>query len=235
MLGALLLAFFAAVPFRLTAAAPWLVELRSFDAFQARQEAIGKTVGNAMLPMMIVSFAQQRIVKMFGKMRAADQVRWAGYPDGNGSVDVVLVYPTVDKIAKMVLNHPGAEKVSADTVLLPADEGRLMPTYAMFSSDFSYCAFARTPELARRALAEKYPVAGGDLFAIASDGASGAFDFDSKGFKFTARTVTPETAAKLKGIPFLGELAQGGETRYITFEDVKKLVTSLVKEMSVSK
>ena len=235
MLGALLLAFFAAVPFRLTAAAPWLVELRSFDAFQARQEAIGKTVGNAMLPMMIVSFAQQRIVKMFGKMRAADPVRWAGYPDANGSADVVLVYATVDKVAKMVLNHPGAEKVSADTVLLPADEGRLMPTYAMFSSDSSYCAFARTPELARRALAEKYPVAGGDLFAIASDGASGAFDFDSKGFKFTARTVTPETAAKLKGIPFLGELAQGGETRYITFEDVKKLVTSLVKEMSVSK
>ena len=214
---------------------PWFVELRSFDAFQSRQVAIGKTVGNAMLPMMIVSFAQQRIVKMFGKMRAADQVRWAGYPDDNGSADVVLVYPTVDKVAKMVLNHPGAEKVSADTVLLPADEGRLMPTYAMFSSDSSYCAFARTPELARRALAEKYPVAGGDLFAIASDGASGAFDFDSKGFKFTARTVSPETAAKLKGIPFLGELAQGGETRYITFEDVKKLVTSLVKEMSVSK
>ena len=235
MWGALLLAFSAIVPFRLTAEAPWLVELRSFDAFQARQEAIGKTVGNAMLPMMIVSFAQQRIVKMFGKMRAADQVRWAGYPDGNGSVDVVLVYPTVDKIAKMVLNHPGAEKVSADTVLLPADEGRLMPTYAVFSVDHAWCAFARTPELARRALAEKYPVAGGDLFAIASDGSSGAFDFDNKGFKFTARTVTPETAAKLKGIPFLGELAQGGETRYITFEDVKKLVMSLVKEMSVSK
>ena len=231
----LMLALLAIVPFRLTAAAPWLVELRSFDAFQARQEAIGKTVGNAMLPMMIVSFAQQRIVTMFGKMRAADPVRWAGYPDGKGSVDVVLVYPTVDKVAKMVLNHPGAEKVSSDTVLLPADEGRTMPTYAVFHSSFLWCAFARTPELARQALGEKYPVAGGDLFAIAADGASGAFDFDGKGFRFTARTVTPETAAKLRGVPFLGELAQGGVTRYITFEDVKKLVTSLVKEMSASK
>ena len=231
----LILVFVLLAPIRMAAGTPWLVELRSFDAFQARQGAIGKTVGNAMLPMMIVSFAQQRIVRMFGKMRAADPVRWAGYPDGKGSADVVLMYPTVDKVAKMVLNHVGAEKVSADTVLLPADEGRLMPTYAVFSSDYAWCAFARTPELARRALGEKYPVAGGDLFAISADGASGAFDFDDKGFKFTSRTVTPETAAKLKGIPFLGELAQGGATRYITFEDVKKLVTSLVSEMMVQK
>lgn len=217
-----------------SAAKPWFVELRSFDAFQSRQTAIGKTIGNAMLPMMLVSFTQQRLVRMFGKMRAADAVRWAGYPDGQGGADVVMVYPTVDKVAKMVLNHPGAEKVSADTVLLPADEGRQMQTYAVFSSDFEWCAFARTPALAKRALGETYPVAGGDLFAIASDGASGAFDFDDKGFRFTARTVTPETAAKLKGIPFLGDLAQGGATRYVTFEDVKKLVTSLVGEFAAA-
>jgi len=235
LVTALTLAFFALSPSPLMAGTPWLVELRSFDAFQARQKAIGKTVGNAMLPMMLVSFAQQRIVRMFGKMRAADPVRWVGYPDGKGSADVVLVYPTVDKVAKMVLNHPGAEKVSSDTVLLPADEGRLMPTYAVFSGDFAWCAFARTPELAKRALGEKYPVAGGDLFAVAADGASGAFDFDDAGFKFTSRTVTPKTAAKLKGIPFLGDLAQGGTTRYITFEDVKKLVTSLITEISASK
>ena len=217
-----------------SAAKPWLVELRSFDAFQSRQTAIGKTVGNAMLPMMLVSFTQQRLVRMFGKMRAADPVRWAGYPDGKGSADVVMVYPSVDKVAKMVLNHPGAEKIAADTVCLPADEGRPMKTYAVFDADFAWCAFARTPELAKRALGEAYPVAGGDLFAVASDGAAGAFDFDDKGFRFTARTVTPETAAKLKGIPFLGELSQGGATRYVTFEDVKRLVTSLVKEFAAA-
>ena len=231
---AVLLALVSAAALCASAAKPWLVEMRSFDAFQSRQAAIGKTVGNAMLPMMLVSFTQQRIVKMFGKMRAADPVRWAGYPDGKGSADVVMVYPSVDKVAKMVLNHPGAEKVAADTVLLPVDEGRQLPTYAVFDADFNWCAFARTPELAKRALGEKFPVAGGDLFAIASDGAAGAFDFDEKGFKFTARTVTPETAAKLKGIPFLGELAQGGVTRHVTFEDVKKLVTSLVKEFAAA-
>ena len=229
-----MLALASAAALCASAAKPWLVELRSFDAFQSRQAAIGKTVGNAMLPMMLVSFTQQRIVKMFGKMRAADPVRWAGYPDGKGSADVVMVYPSVDKVAKMVLNHPGAEKVAADTVLLPADEGRQLPTYAVFDADFTMCAFAQTPELAKRALGEKYPTAGGDLFAVSSDGASGAFDFDEKGFKFTARTVTPETAAKLKGVPFLGELAQGGVTRYVTFEDVKKLVTSLVKEFAAA-
>ena len=213
---------------------PWFVELRSFDAFQSRQVAIGKTVGNAMLPMMLVSFTQQRLVRMFGKMRAADPVRWVGYPDEKGGVDVVLLYPSMDKVAKMVLNHPGAEKVAADTVCLPADEGRQMKTYAVFDAAFTCCAFARTPELAKRALGEKFPVAGSDLFAIGSDGATGAFDFDDKGFKFTARTVTPETAAKLKGVPFLGELAQGGATRYVTFEDVKKLVTSLIKEFAAA-
>ena len=218
----------------LSAAEPWVVELRSFDAFQSRQQQIGKTVGNAMLPMMLVSFAQQRIVKMFGKMRAADPVRWVGFPSGKSSANVVMVYPTVDKVAKMVLNHPAAEKISADTVLLPADEGRMIPTYAVFTPDFAWCAFAPSEALARRALKMKYPVAGGDLFAISCGDVVGAFDFDDKGFRFTARTVKPETAARLKGIPFLGEFAQGGVTRYITFEDVKKLVTSLVGEMAAA-
>ena len=137
----------------------------------------------------------------------------------------------MDKVAKMTLNHPGAEKVSADTVLLPADEGRKMPTYAVFSKDFSWCAFAATEALARRALAEKGEDAGDDLVAIFSGGAAGAFDFDEKGFRFTARSLTPETAKRLRGIPFLGELAQGGVTRYITFDDIKRLVASLMREM----
>ena len=231
----LALLFFLTVPCKLRAAEPWLVELRSFDAVQARQAQIGKTLGNAMLPMILVSFFQQRIVGMFGKMRAADPIRWVGYPDGKGSADVVMVYPTIDKAAKMALNHPGAEKISFDTVLLPADEGRPMATYAVFSKDFELCAFAATQELARRALAEKYPESGSALFAISSGGASGTFDFDDKGFKFTARTVTPETAAKLKGVPLLGAFAASGTTHYVKFDDVKKLVTALFKEMAVAK
>ena len=229
------LLFCLIVPCGLRAAEPWLVELRSFDAIQSRQTQIGKTLGNAMLPMILVSFFQQRMVGMFGKMRAADPIRWAGYPDGKGSADVVMVYPTIDKVAKMALNHPGAEKISADTVVLPADEGRPMVTYAVFSKDFEWCAFAATQELARRALSEKYPESGSALFAISSGGASGAFDFDDKGFKFTARAVTPETAAKLKGIPLLGVFAESGTTHYVKFDDVKKLVTTLFKEMAVAK
>ena len=229
------LLFCLIVPCGLRAAEPWLVELRSFDAIQSRQTQIGKTLGNAMLPMILVSFFQQRMVGMFGKMRAADPIRWAGYPDGKGSADVVMVYPTIDKVAKMALNHPGSEKISADTVVLPADEGRPMVTYAVFSKDFEWCAFAATQELARRALSEKYPESGSALFAISSGGASGAFDFDDKGFKFTARAVTPETAAKLKGIPLLGVFAESGTTHYGKFDDVKKLVTTLFKEMAVAK
>lgn len=224
-----------AVSSMLFAASPWMVELKSFDSFQSRQQHIGNAVGNAMLPMMLVSFAQNRIVSMYGKMRAADPVRWVGYPDGRGSVDVVMVYPTVDKVAKMALNHAGAEKVSADTVLLPADEGRTLPTYAVFSSDFEWCAFASSEPLARRALKERFPAAGEDLFAVSSGDVSGAFDFDDKGFRFTARTVTPETARKLKAIPFLGEFAQKGVTCYVTFEDVKRIVASLVKDMLAAK
>ena len=235
LISALLLLFCLILPCGLQAEEPWLVELRSFDAVQSRQARIGKTLGNAMLPMILVSFFQQRIVGMFGKMRAADPVRWAGYPDGKGSADVAMVYPTIDKVAKMALNHPGAEKISADTVVLPADEGRPMVTYAVFSKDFEWCAFAATQELARRALTEKYPESGSALFAISSGGASGTFDFDEKGFRFTARTVTPETAAKLKGVPLLGAFAANGTTHYVKFDDVKKLVTSLFKEMAVAK
>lgn len=235
LISALLLLFCLILPCGLQAEEPWLVELRSFDAVQSRQAQIGTTLGNAMLPMILVSFFQQRMVGMFGKMRAADPVRWAGYPDGKGSADVAMVYPTIDKVAKMALNHPGAEKISADTVVLPADEGRPMVTYAVFSKDFEWCAFAATQELARRALTEKYPESGSALFAISSGGASGTFDFDEKGFRFTARTVTPETAAKLKGVPLLGAFAANGTTHYVKFDDVKKLVTSLFKEMAVAK
>lgn len=224
-----------AVALALHAASPWMVELRSFDAFQSRQTQIGNAVGNAMLPMMLVSFAQNRIVKMFGKMRAADPVRWVGYPDGKGRYEVVMVYPTVDKVAKMTLNHVGAEKVSSDTVFLPADEGRSIPTYAVFSQDFEWCAFAPSEALARKALKESFPAAGEDLFAVSSGGVVGAFDFDGKGFRFTARTVTPENARKLKPIPFLGEFAEKGVTRYVTFDDVKRLVASLVKEIMAAK
>lgn len=227
--------FCLSVPHRICAAEPWLVEMRSFDAVHSRQAMIGKTIGNAVLPMLFVSLAQQRMVGMYGKLRAADPVRWAGYPDGKGSADVVMVYPTIDKVAKMVLNHPGAEKVSADTVRLPADEGRPMVTYAVFSKDYEWCAFAATQELARRALSEKYPQTGTELFAVSSGGASGAFDFDDKGFKFTARTVTPETAARLRGVPLLGAFAESGVTHYVKFEDVKKLVAALFKEMAVAK
>ena len=229
---ATVLAFCLALPFALRAAEPWLVELRSFDAVHSRQATIGKALGNAMLPMLFVSLAQQRMVGMYGKMRSADPVRWAGYPDGKGSADVVMVYPTIDKVAKMALNHPGAEKISADTVRLPADEGRPAVTYAVFSGDFDRCAFAATPELARRALSEKYPEAGGDLFAVSSGGVSGAFDFDDKGFRFTARTATPQTASKLKGIPLLGAFAESGATHYVKFDDVKKLVASLFRDMA---
>ena len=231
----LMMLFCLITPCGLHAADPWLVELRSFDAIHSRQAQIGKTLGNAMLPMILVSFFQQRMVGMFGKMRAADPVRWAGYPDGKGSADVVMVYPSIDKVAKMALNHPGAEKISADTVVLPADEGRPMVTYAVFSKDFEWCAFAASQELARRALKEKYPESQSALFAVSSGGASGAFDFDDKGFKFTARTVTPETAAKLKGVPLLGAFAADGTTHYVKFDDVKKLVTTLFKEMAVAK
>ena len=228
-------AFCLVLPFVTGAAEPWLVELRSFDAVHSRQATIGKSLGNAMLPMLFVSLAQQRMVGMYGKMRSADSVQWAGYPDGKGSYDIVMTYPTIDKVAKMVLNHPGAEKVSADTVRLPADEGRPMVTYAVFSKDFSRCAFARTEGLARRALSEKYPESGSELFAVSSGGASGAFDFDDKGFKFTARTITPQTARRLKSIPLLGAFAESGVTHYVKFDDVKKLVAALFKEMAAAK
>ena len=110
-----------------------------------------------------------------------------------------------------------------------------MVTYAVFSKDFSRCAFARTEGLARRALSEKYPESGSELFAVSSGGASGAFDFDDKGFKFTARTVTPQTARRLKSIPLLGAFAESGVTHYVKFDDVKKLVAALFKEMAAAK
>lgn len=227
-----IIAFFVPAFATSGASADWLIELRSFDAVYARRAHIANAIGNAALPMMMVTLAQQRMVNMFGKMRAADEMRWAGYSDGNGGLDVVLVYPSVDKVAKMTLNHPGAEKISGDTVLLPADEGRPMPTYAVFDSRREWCAFARTAELARKALKEQYPACDSDLVAIKSGKASGAFDFDDKGFRFTARTVNRATAARLAKVPLLGRFAAEGVTHYVTFDDVKKMITALISDFT---
>ena len=38
-----------------------------------------------------------------------------------------------------------------------------------------------------------------------------------------------------KGVPLLGAFAEKGVTHYVKFDDVKKLVTTLFKEMAVAK
>ena len=47
--------------------------------------------------------------------------------------------------------------------------------------------------------------------------------------------VTPETAGRLKNIPLLGAFVDSGATHYVKFEDVKKLIAALFKEMAVAK
>ncbi len=155
-----------------TKSAPEFAGVVRFAAFQdlmSKATELGIAINNPIMPTLLMGSCQQQLVKSYGRFRNDDPIYLFYYvqvparemvaKDSNpGTVDEVVhtavVYPGVNQSAKMILNHPGAKR-DADGVikLLPA-EGRPNDTYVFFTKNGRYCAFADSPSIAKKAIAD---------------------------------------------------------------------------------
>ena len=199
----------------------WYGTTASWQQLGEKNGIFSKTVGNAMLPMFLMGMAQKKLSQMFGEMRTSEPLRWAAFdvPEEEDELEVVLLYPSVDKEAMMVFNHPGAKKVekSPRTVVLPKGEGRDSAVVAVFSADGRYCAISRKLRLARAALKLTYPASDDDTVCafVAGEGAA-AVRVNGEFLDVTVNAPDPADHAALEAVPVAGKLFTENGTRRLS-------------------
>lgn len=145
------------------------VELAPFGDLAKKVASFGSTIGNPLVPTLVLGGAQETLVKRYGQMRTDGPIVWHVYvqtpawdvaatndnmESAAALCDVALVYPAVDGPATMRLNHPGSSLSPDGTLHLLAGEGRPDDLWVRFTDDRKFCAFAASPALAARALAD---------------------------------------------------------------------------------
>ena len=133
--------------------------------------SLGTLIGNPIVPTLLLTSGQQQLVEKFGRLRADAPITWFAYIqtpawevaatnlDQVSIEDMfghVLVYPSSDGPATMLLNHPGATKGADGTIHLLPGEKNPEDTYVKYTADKRYCAIASSPALAAKALATLY-------------------------------------------------------------------------------
>ena len=131
--------------------------------------SLGTLIGNPIVPTLLLTSGQQQLVEKFGRLRADAPITWFAYIqtpawevaatnlDQVSIEDMfghVLVYPSSDGPATMLLNHPGATKGADGTIHLLPGEKNPDDTYVKYTADKRYCAIASSPALAAKALAD---------------------------------------------------------------------------------
>lgn len=140
-----------------------------FSEVTAKVTTLGAMINNPLVPMLLCSSMQQSLSEAHGRFSAERPIAWMAYlqtPAWNvvatnddvvaqGDLyDLVLVYPSVDKAARMKLNNPGSTQAADGTIHLPAGENRAQEQYVKFTADGRHCAFAPSSTLAAQALAD---------------------------------------------------------------------------------
>lgn len=161
----------------------WTCELAPWSQIDSKAGPLSRLMGNALVPTFLSGMAQKRFTKMFGPARTSDPLRWAAFDTHEGDfLTVVLVYPSVDREAKMVFNHAGAKHdPEPGVIILPPGEGREERTLAVFNADRTYCAFSHSRWLAKHALAAKYPSSEGKLCAFICGETKASLSVDDDG------------------------------------------------------
>ena len=131
--------------------------------------ALGTLIGNPIVPTLLLTSGQQQLVDRYGRLRADAPVTWFAYVqtpaweiaatnlDQVSIEDLfghVLVYPSADGPANLLLKHPGATKDADGTIHILPGKDNPDDTYVKYTADSRYCAFAASPALAARALAD---------------------------------------------------------------------------------
>lgn len=131
--------------------------------------SLGSMIGNPIVPTLLLTSGQQQLVDRYGRLRADAPITWFAYVqtpaleiaatnlDQVAIEDLfghVLVYPSADGPATMLLNHPGATKADDGTIHILPGKKNPNDLYVRYTADSRYCAFASSPALAAKALAD---------------------------------------------------------------------------------
>ena len=159
----------ATVGFSATPQLAATAELASFGEITKKVTSLGAMINNPIVPALILGAGQQQLVQSYGAFRGGSPifchvyVRSTAFENSakkeslktvDGMFDVVLLYPSVDGLAKMTLNHPGSTKEADGTLHLLASQDSPEERWVKFTDDGRYCAFANSAELAIKAAAD---------------------------------------------------------------------------------
>lgn len=134
-----------------------VVEIAPYADVSAKVTEFGMLIGNPIVPALMLASIQQSAVATYGRFRTDAPLYLASYQTAPGRSDEVVVYPTVDRIARMALDNPGSERQGNDVLHLMPTDRRPQERYAVFSEDGKFAAFAPSVSQARRALEDCRP------------------------------------------------------------------------------
>lgn len=134
-----------------------VVAVAPFADFSAKATDFGMLIGNPIVPTLLVAAMQQNLVSAYGRMRTDAPFYMVSYSGGGDRLQDVMIYPSVDRIARMALDNPGSEREGKDVLRLEAKDAGQAGRYAVFAADNVFTAYAANPGIARRALADCNP------------------------------------------------------------------------------
>lgn len=134
-----------------------IIEFAPYVVVSAKVTAFGMLIGNPVVPALMLASLQQSAVSTYGSFRTDAPLYLASYQLASGRSEEVMVYPSVDRIARMALNNPGSERQGKDVLHLMPTERRPHERYVVFSDDGRFAAFASSVEQARQAIADCRP------------------------------------------------------------------------------
>ena len=137
------------------------VEFAPFSDVKGKIADFGKTINNPIVSVMAVPALQNAVTEKFGNFRYdspmkllcfADvaAIRQALKTEASGGIDrafqPAFIFPCAEGVAKFLVDHPEAQKKADGLVEL--EDGNVV----LFAPDDSMCVFARTADVAKRAL-----------------------------------------------------------------------------------
>lgn len=134
-----------------------MIVVAPFADVSAKVSNFGLTIGNPIVPTLLIVSLQQSVVSTYGNFRTDAPLCLVSYAGGKGRTDEAVVFPSVDRIARMALNNPGSVREGPDALHLVPSEKQAHDRHAVFTPDGKFVAFAPTQNLARRALADCRP------------------------------------------------------------------------------
>ena len=138
-----------------------VIEVAPYVDVSAKVTEFGMLIGNPIVPALMLASLQQSAVSTYGSFRTDAPLYLASYQVAPGRSEEVVVYPSVDRIARMALNNPGSERQGKDVLHLMPTDRRPHERYVVFSGDGQFAAFASSAEQARQAMADCRPRSSG--------------------------------------------------------------------------